>query len=277
MKKSIIFFIALVLLVGVFFLWQYFDIPRLEIILPEEKTKEEIPGRDLLLEVEERIEKEKITEVRFICGVDTVEDTEGNIYETVESRGRCWLDRNLGASRVAVSYNDAAAYGHLFQWGRFTDGHQIRNSRTTPNPSPFDKSGHSNFIIYGNYPYDWRIPQNDDLWQGVDGINNPCPVGWRIPTAKEWEVEIASWNSRDRTGAYASSLKIPVAGLRGVVDGIGMTGTSGYYWSSTVDRTWSWADMEDQIQSKGLWITVGGAKTANYSRNLGLSVRCIRD
>lgn len=45
--------------------------------------------------------------------------------------GRVWMDRNLGASRVATSSTDEAAYGDLYQWGRFGDGHQCRKSDTT--------------------------------------------------------------------------------------------------------------------------------------------------
>jgi hypothetical protein len=44
---------------------------------------------------------------------------------------RCWLDRNLGASRVTMSYDDKQAYGDLFQWRRLNDGHQTRTSVTT--------------------------------------------------------------------------------------------------------------------------------------------------
>ena len=44
--------------------------------------------------------------------------------------GRTWMDRNLGASRVAMSSTDTLAYGDLYQWGRRSDGHQCRNSPT---------------------------------------------------------------------------------------------------------------------------------------------------
>ena len=45
--------------------------------------------------------------------------------------GQVWMDRNLGASRVATSSTDSAAYGDLYQWGRGTDGHEKRTSSTT--------------------------------------------------------------------------------------------------------------------------------------------------
>ncbi len=83
------------------------------------------------------------------------------------------MDRNLGAARVATSSTDASSYGDLYQWGRLTDGHQLRNSDVTTVLSTSDAPGHANFIINAPTPFDWRSPQNDNLWQGVNGINNP--------------------------------------------------------------------------------------------------------
>ena len=45
--------------------------------------------------------------------------------------GRTWMDKNLGASQVAISFDDVNAFGDLYQWGRASDGHQLRNSTTT--------------------------------------------------------------------------------------------------------------------------------------------------
>lgn len=42
--------------------------------------------------------------------------------------GQVWMNRNLGASRVALSSTDQAAYGDLYQWGRLDDGHESRTS-----------------------------------------------------------------------------------------------------------------------------------------------------
>jgi hypothetical protein len=48
------------------------------------------------------------------------------VYSTVTSpdTGKVWLDRNLGATQVATSKTDSAAYGHYYQWGRNDDGHE---------------------------------------------------------------------------------------------------------------------------------------------------------
>lgn len=105
---------------------------------------------------------------------------------------------------------DELAYGDLYQWGRAADGHQKRNSPTTSTLSSSDQPGHGSFIL-APPPLDWRSPQNDNLWQGVNGVNNPWPVGYRLPTEAEWEAEEQTWSSSDAAGAFASPLKLPVA------------------------------------------------------------------
>jgi len=181
---------------------------------------------------------------------------------------KCWMDRNLGASQVATAYNDSAAYGDLFQWGRLDDGHQTRTSGTTPTLSSTDNPGHGNFILAPNSPYDWRSPRNDNLWQGVAGINNPCPDGWRIPIESEWEAERQSWSENNYNGAFASPLKLTAGGGRhygtGSPDGVG---TSGPYWSSGVSDTYA----------RYLFIYSTGASMSSSSRAYGRPVRCVQD
>ena len=192
--------------------------------------------------------------------------TYGTVYSS--ATGKCWMDRNLGASRVATAYNDSQAYGDLFQWGRLDDGHQNRNSGITSTLSSTDIPGHSNFIIAPNYPNDWRSPQNNNLWQGVNGINNPCPAGWRIPTIWEWDAERSSWSQQNYIGAYASPLRLTMTGFRYDQDGrLEGEGGTGNYWSSTTNGEWIW--------HLSFWWD--GAYITYYHRAYGHSVRCIKD
>ena len=101
---------------------------------------------------------------------------------TNPTTGKIWMDRNLGATQVATTTTDQASYGDLYQWGRRADGHQCRTSPTTVTLSSVDQPAHGDFILAPNAPYDWRSPQNANLWQGVNGVNNPCPSGYRLPT-----------------------------------------------------------------------------------------------
>ena len=188
---------------------------------------------------------------------------------TNPTTGKTWMDRNLGASRVATDSTDALAYGDLYQWGRFSDGHQCRTSNTTTTLSSTDNPGHGNFIITSNTPYDWRSPQNDDLWHGLSGINNPCPRGYRLPTEVELNIELGSWGAKSNgTGAFNSPLKLTKAGGRNYGNGSLLdVGTKGYYWSSTVSG----------IGSQLLEFDYISASITNHSRASGRSVRCIRD
>ncbi len=193
----------------------------------------------------------------------------GQIWSDVTSTtGAIWMDRNLGASQVATSSTDANAYGDLYQWGRGTDGHEKRTSGTSSTLSSSDDPGHGDFIIVNSGNFDWRSPQNDNLWQGVSGTNNPCPSGYRLPTEAEWEAERASWSSNDSAGAFASTLKLPVAGLHGGSDGLPLgVGISGNFWSSTVFGT----------ASRCLSVSSSNAGMYAYVRARGGSVRCFKD
>jgi uncharacterized protein (TIGR02145 family) len=184
------------------------------------------------------------------------------------STGKIWMDRNLGASQVATSSTDADAYGDLYQWGRGADGHQLRTSGTTTTLSTSDTPGHGDFILAPDSPYDWIDPQNDDLWQGVNGTNNPCPSGYRLPTEAEWEAERTSWSSNDAEGAFGSPLKLSMAGLRNLQVGALLNeDIVGYYWSSTVSS--------NESQTIVLYDT--NAHISSIYRGFGRSLRCIKD
>ncbi len=194
-------------------------------------------------------------------------DTDTEVVEVTNPvTGRIWMDRNLGASRVATSSTDEEAYGDLYQWGRAADGHESRTSGTTSSLSSSDTPGHGNFILVSSNPYDWRSPQNDNLWQGASGTNNPCPNGYRLPTEAEWEAERASWSSYNSAGAFASPLKLPVAGFRDRDGSLTFVGYNGYYWSGTVAGAYS------QGLSFG-----SSAGMGSGGRVYGISVRCIKD
>ena len=196
---------------------------------------------------------------------------------TNPTTGKIWMDRNLGATQVATSSTDAAAYGDLYQWGRGADGHQIRTSATTSTLSSTDVPGNANFILTPNatnstHNFDWRNPANTSLWQGVSGVNNPCPSGYRLPTETEWVTERSSWSANTSDGAFASPLKLPMAGYRSHADGsLGGVGSEGAYWSSKVSGT----NSGFLFFYSPSFTYVGGFNPTN--RAYGSSVRCIKD
>ncbi len=193
--------------------------------------------------------------------------------------GRTWMDRNLGANRVALSPNDEQAYGSLYQWGRGSDGHQcvqrfngdgVTTSGVTDVGASVntDTPPHDNFILMNDFVNDWRNPANNNLWQGVNGINNPCPDNYRLPTVAELEQERQSWSQDNIQGAFDSPLKLTAAGFRDNRNGnISEVGERGRYWSSTIS----------DANARRLRFASTSANMLTERRALGSSVRCIKE
>ena len=191
---------------------------------------------------------------------------------TSPGTGRVWMDRNLGAERVASSNTDALAFGDLYQWGRGADGHQCRLSGTRGGPTGLNQPGHDDFLVIqtSSVSDDWRNPQNNSLWQGLGGINNPCPQGFRIPTKNEFINE----NINTGVAAYSSFLKLPYAGYRdqlGVVSLVAEGTVYGFIWTSTVSGGTSTNDAE------AFAYYPARAYENPYARARGYSVRCIKN
>jgi uncharacterized protein (TIGR02145 family) len=193
-------------------------------------------------------------------------DTKTIVVEVKSNTGRIWMDRNLGASQVATNSKDEKAYGDLYQWGRGADGHQLRNSLISRTESVSNNPGNGNFILA--VTGDWRNPPNDNLWQGVKGTNNPCPIGFRIPTEEEWNQERLTWlGGYNSEAAFASPLKLTMGGVR-TSELPSNIGLNGLYWSSTTSSG---------INAKLIGFTNLNAGFAAYPRSLGSSIRCIKN
>lgn len=181
--------------------------------------------------------------------------------------GKTWMDRNLGASQVATSFNDSAAYGDYYQWGRFSDGHQCANSSTRSTISASAQPGHGDFIVTSSASSNWLSTQDTTLWKGLTGTNNPCPSGFRLPTAAELNAERSSWSVNTRSGAFASPLRWAAGGNRTHTGSFASVGSGGVYYGSTTS-------------SNGvsyLFFTSSTAGVAAGSPVGGACIRCILD
>lgn len=207
-------------------------------------------------------------------------------YSTVRGAdGKIWLRQNLGSTKVAASLTDTGAYGDLFQWGRWNDGHQLTNSMLKPTaPSPNNPSGLSggNTAFYSagyNSPSNWWFEGTaNDQWTAgspasatVSNGADPCRsigTGWRLPTVDEIEAVLVAENISDISSALASNLKLVPAGMKDY-SGIFSPGTRLYLWSSSASPY--------NGSGQHLYISQYSALTNSGSRNGGMSVRCIKE
>jgi len=174
--------------------------------------------------------------------------------------------KSLTPAQQAAYTNPADEYGDLYQWGRVTDGHQLRTSPSYPTNDESVESGVvsspnldgdgqvvSTFDAYGKFiknnitPSDWRDPQDGNLWYyNGKTVNDPCPDGWHVPTATELQ-NIMNGNATAVSG-------IPAAGY---------TGTSGNKWVWNDIGTSGWLITPSGNNTPTLFLPVAGCRGCN--------------
>lgn len=212
------------------------------------------------------------------------------IYKAFDSdqTGEEWLSSNLGAQYNNVSHpnfnpdalptsiRDINAFGSLYQWGRYSDGHEIINWVSGTENINTGLNGTTNIISGSDTPthnkmiiplQDWRVPSNNDLWQGEAGKNNPCPVGFRVPIQSEFKIESDTYGMLTINDAYDSQFKMTAPGARRYLDGTfeDAPGRQVVYWTSSFPTAGShdFHFAQDNVYEH------------STSRAFAFSVRCI--
>jgi len=225
--------------------------------------------------------------------------------------GVIFMDRNIGA--VNLTYNSVGSFGLFYQWGRkepflganAQTGTTFKQYNYWSNGSGFmagitsigafgvrdvsavsglPEYAHRNphqFITSTSAPYyTWEGLSGADnsLWasSGVRSPNDPCPVGWRVPTSAEMMALFSARTSSPPGGPgvlFERKLCLPYAGgidfSTGQLFGVG---TDGYYWTSdTSGATAKVLHIRDD-GAGGISMTIENAFRAN-----GYSVRCVKD
>lgn len=231
----------------------------------------------------------------FVCGVDTVKDSENTAYATVQIGTQCWMKENIRVGAMisgGVNQNNPPNPIQKYCWGN--------------NPA--------NCATYGGY-YQWHEAMQLDQSCDIDNsclaqVKYPhqgiCPIGWHIPSdvgasgeTNDWSVlETFLWTQGGSVGTClanrvdssacsdaatrmkaASGLNLKLVGSW--TDGAWVDmNADGHYWSSAatiysggdtdpVTRAWA-----RNIESP---ITTAVERKGKEKGVRALNVRCIKD
>ena len=179
----------------------------------------------------------------------------------VEINGIKWAKFNVNMpGTFAANPEDA---GMFYQWNR-----KVGWSSTDP-------------MINSNGGTTWDTTGAEGtIWEKA---NDPCPVGWRVPTFSELEslIDAASqWTTvNDVTGRIFGSdtqtLFLPASGHRciALVGGLHYVDTTGYYWSSSID----YSNGAYNLGFTNISVSIGDHEGNGSGRSAGFSVRCVAE
>lgn len=129
------------------------------------------------------------------------------------------MDRNLGAK--TASLGSAGSLGLLYQWGRkdpflgsrsTTSASKAKSSKSWPSAIASDSSTgtiaytikNPMTFIKGVYAsgYDWSYTKESGRWGASKTMYDPCPPGWKVPSAGSSGVWAKAASSGSKTFTY---------------------------------------------------------------------------
>lgn len=200
-----------------------------------------------------------VTPNSFICGTSTVDDADGNTYNTVVIGCQCWMKENLRVGTKIAGTSD-----------------QTNNS--TIEKYCYDDSD-ANCDTYGGL-YQWNEAMQYVPNEGAQGI---CPPGWHIPTYYELiALVVAAGTSGNAlqavgqgAGTNTSGFSALFAGRRTIYlfDLFSNLDFLTYFWSSTYGGAGVFGEYY-------LGLPGSGGDTVDFDTedpDYGFSIRCLKD
>ena len=195
-----------------------------------------------------------------------VKDIDGNVYKTVTIGKQVWMAENLKTTK----YNDGTALP-------LAADDKAWAALTTPALCWYNNDETANKNKYGAL-YNWYTVS----------INKLCPIGWHVPTVKEWtilttylggknasggklkETGLTHWKSSNKGVTNETGFTALPSGSRSFNGRFSSKGYSGYWWSSTEYST-------TLAYFRYVNYRYSNVGRLSFSKRAGFSVRCLRD
>lgn len=197
-------------------------------------------------------------------GTPTVTDLDGNVYQTVQIGSQCWMRENLRTTK----YNNGENIPVLSDKNAWMNsvGAMCYYQNDPANALVFG-------AIYNGYtarrgilcPEGWHVPDNDEWSILVNELGGENKAGYKMKALSHW-LE----NNADNESSFTAY----PAGKRNGSPDANFFGLNEFteFWSSTRD-----SDNIGNYAKRLIWNTQQLDEGQHYGKNIGLSVRCIKD
>ena len=207
------------------------------------------------------------------------DDRDNKVYKWVKIGDQVWMAENLAylpsVNMVADGSEDAAgSYYYVYGY----DGTNVADAKAT-----------ANYNTYGVL-YNWTAAMDGEASSTTNpsGIQGVCPAGWHLPSDAEWteltdylggtsvaggklkETGTTHWASPNTGATNETGFTALPGGNRGSNGTFGDIGGGGSWWSAT-EYGATYARRRDMNYG------YSGVYRDRYSKEVGFSVRCVRD
>ncbi len=206
-----------------------------------------------------------------------IDSRDGNVYRTVTIGTQVWMAENLSyLPSVVGPTTSSTSTPYFYVYGY--NGTNVNEAKST-----------NNYITYGVL-YNWPAAMNGSASSSANpsGVQGVCPTAWHLPSDAEWttlitylggnnvasgklkETGIIHWNTPNTSATNESGFTALPGGSHGSNGTFGNLGYDGYWLSTTENSPASdWYRLIAYNSN-----TVG---RSGSSKELGLSIRCIKD
>lgn len=200
----------------------------------------------------------------------TVKDIDGNKYKTIQIGNQIWMAENLRTTK----FNDGESIPNIVDdiaWGNLNSpAYCWYNNDSEGTPKPYGVLYNWFAIKTGKLaPKGWHVASNDDWAVLIDNLNG----GWLQGGGNLKETGTKNWTSPNKGANNTTGFTALPGGWRTISDGFVFMGISGDWWCNSATNDGSLSEIMLNYKSPNIYYLF----ISDKKKNIGLSVRCVKD